>query len=193
MVQLIEMDRSELQIIQACKAGHMEVFVHLYDAYARKIYNFLYYRTLHQELAEDITSQVFLQAMDKIQGFNESKGTFQAWLYQIARNLLIDEFRKRKPTDNIDNHQDIASSINLETETQQTLSNEALRKLLKTLPEEAQELITMRLWDELSYSEIAQLTGKTEGSLKMQFSRIINKLQEHAHLLALTLIFSLYK
>ena len=186
------MDRSESQIIQACQAGHMEAFVTLYDEYVEKIYKFLYFRTFQKELAEDITSQVFLQAMSKIKSFDESKGTFQAWLYQIARNLLIDEYRKRKPVEDIENHFDIASNVNIENETNQTLSNEALQKLLLTLPEESQELVTMRLWDELSYSEIAQVTGKTEGSLKMQFSRIINKLQEHAHLLVLSLIF-LYK
>lgn len=187
------MTTSETQTIQACQAGHMEMFVSLYDIYVERIYKFLYFRTFHQELAEDITSQVFLQAMAKIKSFDANKGTFQSWLYQIARNLLIDEYRKKKPTDDIENHFDIASNINLENETNQTLSNEALQKLLKTLPDESQELVSMRLWDELTYAEIALVTGKTEGSLKMQFSRIINKLQEHAHLLVLTLIFSFYK
>lgn len=187
------MSRSESQIIQACQAGHMEAFVTLYDSYVEKIYKFLYFRTFQKELAEDITSQVFLQAMGKIKSFDANKGTFQSWLYQIARNLLIDEYRKAKPTDDIQNHYDIASSMNIENETNQTLSNEALQKLLKTLPQDAQELVSMRLWDELSYAEISVVTGKTEGSLKMQFSRIINKLQEHAHLLVLTLIFSIHK
>ena len=166
----------------------MEAFVYLYDAYAEKIYKFLYFRTLHQELSEDITSQVFLQAMSKISSFNEHKGTFQAWLYQIARNLLIDEYRKRKPTDAIEHHFDIADNTNLESETNQTFTNEALLQLLQTLPEEQQELISMRLWDELSYADIAAITGKTEGSLKMQFSRIIKKLQEHAHLFVFLLL-----
>lgn len=187
------MNQSESQIIQACQAGHMEVFVTLYDTYVEKIYKFLYFRTFQKELTEDITSQVFLQAMTKINSFDVNKGKFQSWLYQIARNLLIDEYRKRKPTDDIQTYYDIAGSINIENEIDQTLRNEALQKLLKTLPEDAQELVTMRLWDELPYAEIALVTGKTEGSLKMQFSRIINKLQEYAHLLVLTLIFPFYK
>jgi RNA polymerase sigma-70 factor (ECF subfamily) len=183
-------DQSELKSIQACQAGEMESFVLLYDRYVEKIYRFLYFRTLQKEVAEDITSQVFLKAMDKIKSFNADKGTFQAWLYQIARNLLIDEYRRKKPTDNIDAHYDIADNTDLETETQTKFSNEALQKLLQELPEESQELVTMRLWDELTYSEIAMVTGKTEGSLKMQFSRIIGKLQQHAHLLVLSLIFT---
>ncbi len=185
------MEITESKIIAACKAGEMESFVYLYDRYVEKIYKFLYFRTFDQQLAEDITSQVFLKVMNKISTFNESKGTFQAWLYQIARNLLIDEYRKQKPTDNIDAHFDLASGINLEAETGQTLTNEALHKLLMTLPAEAQELITMRLWQEMPYAEIAAVTGKTEGSLKMQFSRIILQLQKHSHLLVLPFILAL--
>ncbi len=165
----------------------MESFVYLYDRYVEKIYKFLYFRTFDQDLAEDLTSQVFFKAMDKIHTVDESKGTFQAWLYRIARNLLIDEYRKQKPTDNIDAHYDLASDLNVEAETGQKLTNEALHKLLMTLPAEAQELVSMRLWDEMPYSEISAITGKTEGSLKMQFSRIIVQLQKHSHLLILTL------
>lgn len=182
------MENSEQKIIAACQAGEMESFVYLYDRYVEKIYKFLYFRTFDQELAEDITSQVFLKCMNKISTFNDSKGTFQAWLYQIARNLLIDEYRKQKPTENIDAHFDLADNTNLESETNQTLSNEALRKLLMTLPTESQELVTMRLWDEMPYAEIAVITGKTEGSLKMQFSRIITQLQKQAHLLVFPLV-----
>ena len=183
------MDITELKTIQACQDGRMENFVLLYDAYVEKIYNFLFFRTFHKSTAEDITSLVFIRAMEKLHTFNPNKGTFQSWLYQIARNLLIDEFRKQKPTENLDAHYNLADETNLENEAQRKLRSEALQKLLQELPEESQELITMRLWDELSYTEISQITGKTEGSLKMQFSRIITKLQEHAHLLLLTLFF----
>ena len=165
----------------------METFVFLYDKYVEKIYKFLYFRTFDQDLAEDITSQTFLKAMDKIKTFNPNKGTFQAWLYQIARNLLIDSYRKKKPTENIDAHFDLASDINLESETSKTLTNETLRKLLLSLPAESQELVSMRLWDEMSYAQISEVTGKNEGALKMQFSRIVGQLQKHAHLLVITL------
>ncbi len=179
------MEISEPKIIADCQAGQMETFVYLYDKYVEKIYKFLYFRTFDQELAEDITSQTFLKAMDKIGSFNGEKGTFQAWLYQIARNLLIDEYRKQKPTDNIDAHFDLASDINLESETAGSITNEKLRELLLSLPAEAQELVSMRLWDEMSYAEIAIITGKSEGALKMQFSRIVDQLKKHSHLLVL--------
>ncbi len=165
----------------------MEQFVFLYDRYVEKIYKFLYFRTFDQPLAEDLTSQVFLKAMEKIRTVDESKGTFQAWLYQISRNLLIDEYRRKKPTEGLEAHYDLADGTDVEAETGQTLTNEKLRELLMTLPAESQELVTMRLWDGMPYAEIAAVTGKTEGSLKMQFSRIILQLQKHAHLLVFAL------
>ncbi len=144
---------------------------------------------MHKQHAEDITSQVFMRAMDKLHTYSPDKGEFQSWLYQIARNLIIDEFRKSKPTENLEAHYDLQDGTDLKQEVADKIESEQLLKLLKTLPEDAQELITMRLWDELSYSEIADITGKSEGSLKMQFSRAISKLKEQVHLIILLLIF----
>lgn len=166
----------------------MESFVLLYDRYAEKIFKFVYFRTMHKQHAEDVTSLVFMRALDKLHTFSESKGTFQSWIYQIARNMIIDEFRKSKPTEDLEAHYDLADRTDLNAEVESKMANEQLAKLIATLPQESQELITMRLWDELSYAEIAQVTGKTEGSLKMQFSRIISKLQEQAHIIILLLI-----
>lgn len=179
---------SESQIIAQIQSGNMDQFVILYDRYIDKIYKFIFFRTLHREHAEDLTSQVFIRAMDKISTFKPDKGTFQAWLYQIARNIMIDEFRKQKPTDNIDEHENLPSNENIENEVDKGINAQRLKKLLQQLPDESQELVTMRLWNELSYAEISSITGKTEGSLKMQFSRIIDKLQASAHLLILVLL-----
>ncbi|HMQ02283.1 MAG TPA: sigma-70 family RNA polymerase sigma factor [Candidatus Doudnabacteria bacterium] len=182
-------DIQEQQAIVAVQSGQTEQFVVLYDLYIDKIYRFLYFRVHHKELAEDLTSQTFLQAFDKIHQYDSSKGLFGAWLYRVARNLMIDEMRRKKPTDNIENHYDLQDKTNIEADTDRQLASEAVQKLLATLPPDARELLTLRLWDELSYAEIAALTGKSEGALKMQFSRLLKKLQETAPAILLALIF----
>lgn len=182
------MHLSEAQIILDCQTGNMDSFVYLYDQYAVKIYQFHFYRTRHRELAEDLTSQTFIKAMDKIESFR-NENNFQPWLYQIARNTLIDHYRKQKPSENIDDHFDIASEENIADAAEQQAKNEDLNRLLEQLPEDARELVKMRIWDELSYAEIAAITGRTEGGLKMQFSRVIAELRQQAHFLLLTLIF----
>lgn len=192
MNNLENISKTESEIIQACQTGHMESFVLLYDRYAEKIFKFVYFRTFHKQHAEDVTSQVFMRAMEKIGSYNQAKGTFQSWLYQIARNLIIDEFRKSKPTENLDAHYNLQDNTDLNAEVENKMAFEQLAKLIAELPQESQELITMRLWDELSYSEIAFVTGKTEGSLKMQFSRIVNKLQTQVTTLLLLIIYFNY-
>lgn len=182
-------DLQEQQAITAIKNGQTEQFVVLYDLYIDKIYRYLFYRVHHKQLAEDLTSQTFLQAFDKIHQYDASKGAFGAWLYRVARNLMIDEMRRKKPHDNIDNHYDLQDDTNIEIETDQQLSRESIQKLLESLEPDARELITLRLWDDFSYAEIAALTGKTEGALKMQFSRLIKKLQENSLGIFLALLF----
>ena len=72
------MEAIELQIIQACQAGNLDRFAEIYDRYIKKIYSFIYYRTGHKEIAEDITSLVFMKAIDKIGSFNSSQGSFSS-------------------------------------------------------------------------------------------------------------------
>lgn len=183
------MHLSEAQIITDCQNGNMDSFVYLYDLYAVKIYQFHYYRTHHREqIPKDLTSQTFIKAMDKIESFH-NENNFQPWLYQIARNTLIDHYRRQKPSENIDDHFDIASDEDIAEAVQQQARHEDLNRLLEQLPEESRELVKMRMWDELSYAEISEITGKTEGGLKMQFSRIVAELRQQAHFLLLTLIF----
>jgi RNA polymerase sigma-70 factor (ECF subfamily) len=183
------MDPTETNLIARIKAGDNEAFAELYDQYVEKIYHFIYFRTLHQQLAEDLTSQAFLNAYQRFETFDPSRGNFSSWLYRIARNQIIDQSRRTKPTDDILTHEHLQSGDDPVQDTDRQLNTEQLQKLLAKLPEEQRELVIMRLWDELPYTEIAILTGKTESSLRMQFSRIVGALRQHAHLLLLTLIY----
>lgn len=185
---LLNSDFQELAVISSVQGGQIEEFVQLYDRYVEKIYKFLYYRTGHREQAEDLTSLVFMQALQKIHMFNGERGTFQAWLYRIARNLMIDEFRKVRPSENLDDHYDLASSENIEIEVDKEITAKSVNDFLASMPSEDRDLIRMRLWDDLSYRDIAEITGKTEGSLKMQFSRLVKKMQDMAPFVALLLL-----
>lgn len=176
-------DRDKSLVVKI-QSGETENFVLLYDAYLDKIYRFLYFRTNHQETAEDLASQTFLKAFDKIQTFNAEKGTFQSWLYRIAHNLLIDHYRVPRRNVDLSAAENIASSSSPEQDTERELTTEQIQKLLVTLPETAQELIVLRVWEELSYAEIAKIMDKSEASLKMQFSRIIAGLRNNPMLLS---------
>lgn len=179
------------QLAERCTRGENDAFGILYDGYIGKIYRFIYYKTFVKETAEDITSDVFHKAFERIHSFNSTKGTFSAWLYRIARNAVIDHYRTQKKNIPIDDVFDLASE-NRTVEEHDAISTLAkVEEYMKTLPARQREIITLRLWEELSYREIADIIGGTEDSVKMAFSRAIRELREHCGPFALVILLAL--
>lgn len=172
------MDRNERDIITRCQNGSAEDFGRLYDAHVRRIYEYLYYRLLHRETAEDLASQVFLKALEKIGTFDPDKGPFRAWLYGIAKNALTDHFRARRATVDIDDVWDLASDEDVAADAESKLLRERLQPYMKLLSADQREVVLLRLWDGHSHAEIAALTGRTEAASKMAFSRAIARLRK---------------
>ncbi len=185
------MDEKEIKIIQSCQAGDTAEFGKLYDKYIKKIYDFIYYKTHHKQTAEDLTSEAFFKALRSIERFKTDAGTFQAWLYQIARNTVIDHYRTHKSTNDIEDAWDIGTTEDYQRDIDNKQLLEEVQQYLHELTSEQRDIIVMRIWDELSYSEIAEALDKSEASCRVMFSRTINKLrQEKAGLLLLLLLSS---
>lgn len=172
------MDPKELSAIEACQAGELGSFDDLYQRYAERIYRFVYFKTFHKETAEDITSDIFMKAMERINQFDKSKGTFSAWIYRVARNTIIDHYRTAHPTDDIEEGIPFMSSTNIEREVEADVALEKVKEAIRTLKTDQQEIVIMRLWDGLSHEEISQILGMTESNVKQIFSRTIRKLRE---------------
>lgn len=178
----------EQLLLSRVQAGETEAFGSLYDAYIEDIYRFVFFRVHKKETAEDLTSQIFLRALENISSYNSKKGSFRSWLYKITRNCIIDFCRKNKITENIE---DVVLSDNEKSKKQmetQLLYND-VQKYLQKLTSEQQEIITLRVWEGLSYSEIAVILGKSEASCKMNFSRGIKELRQ---IIPLTLFLLFY-
>jgi len=165
-------------VIKECQHGRIERFTKVYDAYIKKIYNFIYHKTMHRETAEDLTSTVFMKALENIQSFDESKGSFNAWLYRIARNTVIDHYRTSKDVMDIADAWGLSSKEDILRNAESNEQLERVRGYLETLKPQHREIIIMRVWDQLSYKEIADITGLTEANCKMTFSRAIRRLRD---------------
>ena len=176
------------KIIERIRNGDTESFTFLYDAYVRKIYDFIFFRTFHKETAEDLTSQVFIKALEKFSSFNSSKGSFSTWLYAIARNTVIDNSRTGKSFEDISEYENLTSGENISEIADNTLKIEKVGQLLQKLPEDIREIVVMRAWDGLSYKEISQILQKNEGSIKMAFFRASEKLKQNAHIALVILL-----
>jgi len=174
-----------------CGEGNTEAFGILYDRYIEKIYRFIYYKTFLKETAEDLTSDVFHKAFQKINSYNAAKGPFSAWLYRIARNTVIDYYRTRKSTVSLEDIFDVGEENRTVAEKDAVRTLEKITEYLKTVNARQREIITLRIWEERSYKEIAEMLGGTEDSVKMAFSRGIRDLRETCGPLALALFIAL--
>jgi len=166
----------EQNIIQACQGGDTSRFAELYDAHVRAIYDFIYYKTHHKETAEDLTSETFFKALRSIRQFDQTR-SFKTWVYAIARNSVIDHYRKSRPTQDIDDVWDIASDDDIERDVDTKLMLQEVEKHLAKLPQLQRDILILRLWQEMPYREIAEIVGKSEANSKMIYSRTLASLR----------------
>jgi len=177
----------ELELALKARAGDQNAFSLLYNANIKKIYDFIYFKTLNKEIAEDLSSQVFLKVLKHISKFKSDN--FAAWLYTIARHTVVDHYRSDKNYKNIDDCWDLSDLTDLTSDADTHLQLEKVRQALKKLSAADRELIIMRLWSELSFKEIAFNLDKKEAAVKVAFGRALNRLrQEISPLLLLIML-----
>ncbi|NUM25367.1 MAG: RNA polymerase sigma factor [Candidatus Buchananbacteria bacterium] len=182
------MENQESEIIGRCQAGDSQAFGLLYDRYVKKIYDFIYYKTWHKETAEDLTSQTFFKALNKIKDFNVNKGTFQAWIYQIARNTVIDHYRSSKAELAIEDVWGLSDESDIERDVDTAAKLAQVEQYLQKLKPQQRDIIILRLWENKTYQEISEITGLSLTNCKVTFSRVMSKLREDKALIVLYLI-----
>ena len=164
--------------MERAKGGEAEAFGALYDHYQPKIYRFVLLKTSHKETAEDLTHQAFLAAWQNIHKFSHRGFPFGSWLYQIAKNSVIDHYRAAKPTTPLENVAElISSSVNHEERADSRLKIQSVYEALKQLSGDHQDVIIMRFIEELSPGEIAKALGKTEGAVRVMQHRALSALK----------------
>jgi len=166
----------ERAAIEAAMQGDTARFAELYDAYVRKIYDFIYYKTHHKETAEDLTSETFFKALKNIRQFDTDR-SFKSWLYAIAHNAVMDHYRSARPTTDIDDVWDLPGEDNTIRDTETKIALKEVQKHMGKLTPIQRDVLVLRLWQELSHKEIAEIIGKSEANSKMIYSRAIAQLK----------------
>ena len=166
MNTLKSMTDEELVVCYA--QGNNAAFDTLLGRYKSSVYSYIYYIVQDKELAEDIFQETFVKVIVTIKqgGYTENR-KFKAWIMRIAHNLVIDSFRQERSENTISNDEvevDLFNNRDLCEETiedslvrRQVLSD--VRKLVKHLPDNQREVLEMRYYQDLSFKEIADLTG----------------------------------
>jgi len=169
----------EKQVIIDAIGGEASAFGLLYDHYHPAIYRFVLIKVGRREEAEDLTHQVFLSAWQNIKKYKDLGYPFGSWLYQIARNQVIDHYRTAKRTQSLEDlDPDYAvSSSDDEADTENKLEMEKIKTALTKLKPLYQDIVIMRFIEELSIKETAAALGKSEGAIKLLQHRAIKQLR----------------
>lgn len=158
------------------------VFGVLYERYRPRIYGYVRARMMTREDASDLTQQIFVKALEALPGY-ESRGLpFAAWLFRIARNMLIDRHRRQTidvPWDFLPEALHPASGWDPERYALRAEDVDRLRFLLSHLQAEKRELILLRFVAGLTTREIAAIVGKREGAVRKQIERTLSTLKEN--------------
>ena len=151
----------------------------LYKEYHEQIFRYIYQRMDDEELAFDITSQVFMKALNNISKYEYRGVPFSSWLYRIAKSELYQSFRDKQAqrTVKIDSVQ-IAQVIEEFIEDYSEVNKAKLLKCLPLLKENQLQLIEMRFFEKRSFKEIGEIIGLTENNAKVKTFRAILKLKE---------------
>jgi len=166
------------------KKKDKEAFVQVYDLYVDDIYRFVYFKIGRREEAQDLTSVIFLKTWDYIKT-NSLKGasTLRALLYKIARTSIVDHYReKQQPIVSLDDEENpidvVDDGISVIDQISANSDLELIRKKMPELKSEYRDVLVLRFVNDLSLDEIAEITGKTKGNVRVLIFRATAALKD---------------
>lgn len=163
---------AERSLIAAARSDPSR-FAELYENYFERVYVYVLRRTASRQEAEDVTSDVFHQALANIGKFEWRGAPFSAWLLRIAANATADRWRRQRREQG-NPSKEAGEEFDYEASGEQA----RLFRLVKELPAEQRRVIEMRFAEEKGIREIAQAIGKTEGAVKQLQFRGIRSLRQ---------------
>ncbi len=167
------------KFVKKAVSGNKEAFGELYRIFLDRIYRFVYYLVRDEFSAEDITQNTFLKAWNNLPNFSQDRGTFQSYLYTIARNLVIDNQRKKKELSLEAGYgADIETDENPEEKIWKDDMMQKVRVALSDLNELDRQLVILRFFEEMHFDEIAEVVGKEAGTIRVKMHRIMESLKD---------------
>lgn len=154
-------------------------FSKIYDQNIDKIYRFIFVKVNSQEIAEDLTSETFLKGWKSFQNPRDIENPL-AFLYKIARNLVIDHYRQKaqKNTVRAEDFNIIDTRSNLEENAILTSDLNVVMRAMENLKDDYQTVIVFRYLDDLSISEMAEMLQKSKEATRVMIHRALKELKK---------------
>lgn len=164
------------ELIIRARKGDTKAFGKIYELWVNPIYRFVYLKTKEEDVAEDLTAEIFLKAWKGLKNFIPRKDVkFSTWLFSIARNSVIDYYRVTKQTlslDDMPEMPELVESIDLHPEQTR------LQDALSHLKPEYRKILELRYIQDIPISRVAQIIKKKEGNVRTLTNRALQRLRE---------------
>jgi RNA polymerase sigma-70 factor (ECF subfamily) len=158
---------NERALLERAKEYDGAALAELYDRYAPRIYAYIYRRVSDAHLAEDLTGDVFVRVIKAIQAEQFWQASFQAWLYRIAHNLVVDHYRRGgQATELTLDERLMAAKDDPASVVTERLSRQRLRAAISRLTPDQQQVLALRFGEGLTAREAAEIAGKSVGAIE---------------------------
>jgi RNA polymerase sigma-70 factor (ECF subfamily) len=169
----------DLELVKRCLRGEDTAWSALLQAHTRKIYNLCYRFTGRPSESEDLTQEVFIKIFQTLKSFDAAQGTFVTWLHRVARNHLVDHYRRTRKdriTSSIEDElggleEKPGATIEPVAHLEHREQKERLQRGLGKLSPDLREAVVLRDLQDLDYAEIAQVLTVPEGTVKSRINR----------------------
>src|SRR5690606_19360876 len=158
---------SDAFLVNAYMNGKESALSELVTRHKQRIYSFIYSKVFDRDVAEDIFQDTFIKVIRTLKrGAYNEEGKFLPWVMRIAHNLIIDHFRKSMRMPKFEGNDDFNifsvisdNALNVERQIIKDQVEDDVRKLIKELPQDQQEVLIMRMYKDMSFKEISEITG----------------------------------
>jgi len=176
----IKKDPSLFEISESARDLNQGDFSIFYEFYLTPIYRYLFIRSGSKELSEDLAQSVFLKAWENKEAI-KSKSNSLAWLYVIARNTLIDHWKKKKDitTDKVEDYEEVSNDNSLEEDLDHRIYIKRIISKLDNLSDDQKEVIMLKFFEDLSNKEIEKITGKSSTAVRSLQYRGLMEIKKH--------------
>ena len=174
------LDEAEVIRLLASSEGRQKVFPVIVDQYSQSLYWKIRSIVLTHEDADDVLQNTFLKAWKSLPTF-QGKAKLSTWLYRIAINESLDFLRRQKAAtlSSADADLSVANRLLADDYFDGDKSQAVLQEAIATLPDMQRTVFTLRYYDEMKYSEMSEILGTSEGSLKASYHIAVQKITDY--------------
>lgn len=171
------MEELKILVLKA-KSGDKEAFSEIYKLYVKKVYRYCKFNTRDESSAQDICQESFVRAWKKMKDFtlDAPNWSIQAFLFTIARNLIIDKTRVKKEF-SLEDYEHIETNEDLYEKVDRATNIHNVRDALTKLDEIERQIIILRYFEDMESHEVAKILGIKDGALRVRQHRAMEKLK----------------